>query len=390
MKAAATSTQRPHDAKLLVVDAAGRLQHAPRSALPHFLQPGDLLVANDAATLPASLHGLHVPSGQPVEVRLAGRRSLAVDDVREFTAIVFGAGDHRTRTEDRPAPPALHIGDALALGPLRAEVLHTLGHPRLITLRFEGTPDAIWAGLAHHGRPIQYAHLHTPLALWDVWTRVAALPVAFEPPSAGFVLDWQMLQALRERGVGFATLTHAAGISSTGDDALDARLPFDEPYHLPEATVHAIGLAHARGGRVVALGTTVTRALEHAASTRGLRAGTGVATQRIGAHTRLLVVDALISGTHEPGSSHHGLLQAFADHALLRRIDQTLESNGYRTHEFGDSVLIERAGMGSAEVEPSRARRLSGLGRRSEIGPQRGQFLPGLQAHSRSYGTKSR
>jgi S-adenosylmethionine:tRNA ribosyltransferase-isomerase len=355
MKAATTATQRPHDAKLLVMDSAGRLQHAPRSALPHFLQPGDLLVANDAATLPASLYGLHVESRQPVEVRLAGRRSLAVDDVREFTAIVFGAGDHRTRTEDRPAPPALHSGDALALGPLRAEVLHTLGHPRLITLRFEGTPDAIWAGLAHHGRPIQYAHLPAPLALWDVWTRVAARPVAFEPPSAGFVLDWQMLRGLRERGVGFATLTHAAGISSTGDDVLDARLPFDEPYHLPAATVRAIDLAHARGGRVIALGTTVTRALEHAASTRGLSAGMGVATQRIGAHTRLQVVDALVSGTHEPGSSHHGLLQAFADNALLRRIDQALESNGYRTHEFGDSVLIERAGMAPAEAMPSRA-----------------------------------
>ena len=261
MKAATTPTQRPRDARLLVVDADGHLHHAARSALPSFLRPGDLLVANDAATLPASLSGQHVTSNQPIEVRLAGRRSLAVDDVREFTAIVFGAGDHRTRTEDRAAPPPLQAGDALALGPLRAEVVRTEGHPRLVTLRFGGTPDSIWAGLARHGKPIQYAHMHEPLALWDVWTRVAALPVAFEPPSAGFVLDWQMLQALRERGVGFATLTHAAGISSTGDEALDARLPFDEPYHLPVATVHAIAQTQARGGRIVALGTTVTRAL---------------------------------------------------------------------------------------------------------------------------------
>jgi len=343
MKAATTPIQRPRDARLLVVDAAGRLHHAPRHALPSFLRPGDLLVANDAATLPASLSGVHEPTGAPIEVRLAGRRSLAVDDVREFTAIVFGEGDHRTRTEDRAQPPSLHRGDTLVLGPLRAQVVQTLGHPRLITLRFDGTPDAIWAGIARHGRPIQYAHVAEPLALWDVWTHVAALPVAFEPPSAGFVLDGQMLHALRERGVAFATLTHAAGISSTGDEALDARLPFDEPYHLPEATVHAIGQARARGGRIVALGTTVTRALEHAASAGGLRSGMGVATQRIGAHTRLRVVDALISGTHEPGTSHHGLLQAFASEALLQRVDQALESNAYRTHEFGDSVLIERA-----------------------------------------------
>jgi S-adenosylmethionine:tRNA ribosyltransferase-isomerase len=343
MKAATTPTPRPRDAKLLVVHADGRLQHAPRRALPEFLRTGDLLVANDAATLPASLHGLHGPSGQAIEVRLAGRRSLAVDAVHEFTAIVFGEGDHRTRTEDRAAPPALHAGDVLTLGPLHARVVSTLGHLRLIELRFEGDADAIWAGIARHGRPIQYAHLREPLALWDVWTRVAALPVAFEPPSAGFVLDWQLLQALRQRGVGFATLTHAAGISSTGDEALDARLPFDEPYHLSAGTVNAVAQTHARGGRVVALGTSVTRALEHAAEHGPLRNGMGVATQRITARTRLRVVDALLSGTHEPGSSHHELLQALVGPAVLRRIDHTLDSNGYRTHEFGDSVLIERA-----------------------------------------------
>lgn len=350
MKAAHQPVQRPLDAKLLVADAAGQVRHASRAALPSLLRAGDLLVANDAATLPASLGGVHGPSGKAIEVRLVGRRSLAVDDVREFTAIVFGAGDHRTRTEDRAAPPPLHGGDMLHLGPLHATVVHTLGHPRLITLRFEGDADSIWAGIARHGKPIQYAHMHEPLALWDVWTRVAALPVAFEPPSAGFVLDWQLLQRLRERGIGFATLTHAAGISSTGDPALDALLPFDEPYHLPEATARAAVHTRARGGRVIALGTTVTRALEHAAASGSLRSGPGVATQRIGPHTQLRVVDALLSGTHEPGASHHTLLQAFVGTSLLRRIDAALESNGYRTHEFGDSVLVERALSAAAPV----------------------------------------
>jgi len=287
MKAATLPTQRPRDAKLLIVDAAGGIAHAPRLQLAEHLQPGDLLVANDAATLPASLRGVHGPSRTTIEVRLAGRRSLAVDDVREFTAIVFGAGDHHTRTEDRVAPPPLRAGDALMLGPLRATVLRTLAHPRLVALRFDGTPDAIWAGIARHGKPIQYAHLAEPLALWDVWTQVAALPVAFEPPSAGFVLDWALLGALKRRGIGFATLTHAAGISSTGDAALDARLPFDEPYHLSAATVQAIARTQAMGSRVVALGTTVTRALEHAAArSGGMRAGDGLADQRIVAGER--------------------------------------------------------------------------------------------------------
>jgi S-adenosylmethionine:tRNA ribosyltransferase-isomerase len=339
MNAARAPTQRPADAKLLVVEADGRLQHAPRGRLADLLRVGDLLVANDAATLPASLSGVHLRSGLPVEVRLAGRRSLAEDDVHEFVAIVFGAGDHRTPTEQRALPPTLFARDALALGPLHAQVLHTLSHPRLIALRLDGTPDAIRAGIARHGKPVQYAHLPAPMKLWDVWTRVAARPVAFEPPSAGFLLDWQLLHRLRERGIGFATLTHAAGLSSTGDAALDARLPFDEAYHLPEATIAAMRRAQARGGRVVALGTTVTRALEHAAS-RGLRAGDGVADQRLGAHTRLQVVDAIVSGTHEPGTSHRELLRAFASDAVLSRADAELAARGYLTHEFGDSVLI--------------------------------------------------
>src|SRR5205085_2410704 len=154
---------------------------------------------------------------------------------------------------------------------LTASVECLLGHPRLVSLRFDGTPDAIWAGLAHHGRPIQYAHVPVPLALWDVWTSIAGPPVAFESPSAGFALDWGTLAALRGRGIAFATLTHAAGISSTGDIELDRRLPFDEPYRIPPATAAAIRRVRARGGRVVAVGTTVVRALEHAATLEPLR-----------------------------------------------------------------------------------------------------------------------
>src|SRR5215207_6912009 len=214
MIAATRPTQRPPDAKLLVVDAGRRIDHAPRSAFVEFLRPGDLVVANDAATLPASLRGVHGRTGAPVEVRLAGRPSLAPEDVSRFSAVVFGEGDFRTRTEDRAAPPALSEGERLVLGPLRATVERTLGHARLVSLLFDGSPDEVWAGLARHGRPIQYAHLQQPLALWDVWTRFAGPPVAFEPPSAGFALDWRALAAMRARGVEFETITHAAGASS--------------------------------------------------------------------------------------------------------------------------------------------------------------------------------
>ena len=343
MIAADRAVQRPPDAKLLVVDASRQIGHAPRSAFVEFLRRGDLVVANDAATLPASLRGVHGRTGAPVEVRLAGRPSLAPEDVRRFSAVLFGEGDFHTRTEDRTAPPQLLNGDRLVLGPLRATVERTLGHARLVSLLFDGTADEVWAGLARHGRPIQYAHMHEPLALWDVWTRIAGPPVAFEPPSAGFALDWRALATMRARGVEFETITHAAGISSTGDEELDRLLPFDEPYRIPVATANAVGRAKAGGGRVVAVGTTVVRALEHAAASDGrLRAGFGLATQRLGAESRLRVVDAILSGTHEAGTSHYELLRAFLDDDTLRRTTAELDARGYLTHEFGDSVLIER------------------------------------------------
>ena len=344
MKAATKPVQRPVDARLLAIDADGELRDLPRARLAELFEPGDVLIANDAATLPASLAGVHEPSAAPIEVRLAGRPSLDATDVDRFTAIVFGGGDHRTPTEHRADPPPMRPGDGLRIGPLTATVRRTFAQRRHIEVGFNVPPDAVWSGIAAHGRPIQYAHIVEPLALWDVWTAVAARPVAFEPPSAGFVLDWALLDALRRRGVGFQTLTHAAGLSSTGDPALDALLPFDEAYELPAATVAAIAAAHADRHRVVALGTTVARALEHAASRPGpLRAGPALATQRLGPDSLLRVVDAIVSGTHEAGTSHYELLRAFADDAVLARADRLLEQRGYRTHEFGDSVWIERA-----------------------------------------------
>ena len=351
MIAATQPSQRPADARLLVVDAHGRMRHAKRDDFFTHLRAGDLVIANDAATLPASLRGTHERTGGEIEVRLAGRRSLSPRDVRSFSAIVFGAGDFHTPTERRPAPPSLAVGDRLALGPLRATVTALLGHPRLISIAFDGTVDSIWAGIARHGRPIQYAHMSAPLSLWDVWTAVAGPPAAFEPPSAGFVLDWRALAEMRRRGISFATITHAAGLSSTGDEALDAHLPFDEPYEIPVATALAIDDARAEHRRIVAVGTTVVRALEHAgADGRSIRPGPGLATERLTPSTTLHVVDIILSGVHEPGTSHYQLLGAFASEATLARADEMMNAASYRTHEFGDSVLIERADDGMAEV----------------------------------------
>jgi S-adenosylmethionine:tRNA ribosyltransferase-isomerase len=249
------------------------------------------------------------------------------------------------RTEDRPQPPALATGDKFVLGPLHATVERILGHPRLVRLVFDGSSKEILEGLAHHGRPIQYSHVRSPMALWDVWTPIAGPPVAFESPSAGFALDWRTLSSLKERGVRFATITHASGISSTGDPELDALLPFDEPYFIPPSTALSLRDARKRNGRIIAVGTSVVRALEAAAGLdSSVRAGDGVATQRIGSASRLRVVDAILSGTHEPDTSHHELLHAFVDDETLAQMDWELNLCDYRTHEFGDSVLVERIG----------------------------------------------
>lgn len=344
-----TRHSRADDTRLLILPASGEPIDGRRASLADFLRPGDLVVANDAMTVPASLHGIHDATGAPIELRLAGLIDPDGGDLRRSIAVVFGAGDFRTRTEDRPLPPTLASCDRLIFGALRATVGRPLGHPRLVAVRFDGSLEAMWRGLARHGRPIQYAHAPHLLALWDVWTPIAAAPVAFEPPSAGFAINWALLAALERRGIGFVTLTHAAGISSTGDTQLDRRLPLDEAYRIPAVTAHAIDEARRRGGRIVAIGTTVVRALEHAAgdgrnaARRGeVRFGAGVATQRIGSASQLRVVDMIVTGVHEPGTSHHELLRAFADDDGLRRADSLLASHGYRRHEFGDSILLER------------------------------------------------
>ena len=337
-----TPVQRPVWGRVLVAGRDGRIEHWRRRDLVRLFREGDLVIANDAATLPASLSGRHASSGREIEVRLAGRDSL--DQVTRFSAVLFGSGDFRTPTEDRPLPPAVRPGDRLLLGPLRARVVGLHHHPRLIALEFDGSPGAIWEGLVRHGRPIQYSHLRSPLALWDTWSPIAGPPVAFEPASAGFVLDWEALGAMKRQGVRFATITHAAGISSTGDAALDAQLPFDEPYRISASTAAAISQVRERGGRTIAIGTTVVRAVEHAAMLHEpVRAGEAVASQRIDASTRLRIIDAILTGTHEPGTSHYDMLRAFADRPRLSQIDQALNASGYRTHEFGDSLFLEES-----------------------------------------------
>lgn len=336
MRAASAPRARGERRLLLFDRRSGAVGDAQLDDLPTLVRPGDLFVVNDAATLPASLPA-RAPSGAPIEVRLVRAR----DDGRRWQAVLFGAGDWRTPTEHRPAAEALRAGDRLEVAGLPATVSElSRTSVRLFDLVFESDPDVVWAALYRRGRPIQYAHVPEPLALWSVQTAYAARPWAAEAPSAGVPLDWSLLSALRARGVGLAAITEGAGLSSTGDPAIDAALPLPERFEVPAATVRAVNAARARGGRVVAVGTSVVRALESAAASGELRPARGETDLVIGPGYRPRAVDGLFTGLHEPTASHFALLQAFAPPAQLGAAYAHAERGGYLGHEFGDTNLI--------------------------------------------------
>jgi S-adenosylmethionine:tRNA ribosyltransferase-isomerase len=305
--------------------------------LSRVLHPGDLLVVNDAATLPASLQGV-TESGAPIEIRLAGSQPDG-----SWRAVLFGAGDWRTRTERRPPPPRLGVGAELHFIGLRATITAIDAvTPRLITLRFDAHDSDLWRALYRAGRPVQYSYTTQPLALWDVQTVYSGRPWAVEPPSAGLPLTSDLLLELRRQGVGIARVTHAAGLSSTGDAGLDARLPLAERYEVPQATVHAVESAWARRGRVIAVGTSVTRALESAAAAGAGRLveSQGSTDLVLGPGSLLHVVDGIVTGVHEADTSHYRLLETFAPRALLDRAHAFASLHGYQGHEFGDGILL--------------------------------------------------
>jgi S-adenosylmethionine:tRNA ribosyltransferase-isomerase len=325
------------DVRMLLVDPAARaLGETGVSALPALLTPRDLVVVNDAATLPASF-AARSEAGAPVEIRL-----LEAPLEASTRAVLLGAGDHRTPTEHRPPPPELAVGDVLLAGDDQWVVAQVSPlSPRLVTLAWPGDLAQRFELVYRRGRPVQYSYVPEPLALWDVQTLFATRPWAVEMPSAARPLAAATLAALRERGVPIATLTHAAGLSSTGDARIDAVLPLPERYDIPQATVALIEATRQAGGRVLAIGTTVVRALEDSAKRHGrVVAGSGTATLVLGAEQSPQVVSGLLSGIHMPGESHYRLLQSFVDRDTLARSAELARTREYRQHEFGEACLV--------------------------------------------------
>jgi S-adenosylmethionine:tRNA ribosyltransferase-isomerase len=329
---------RPAQERLLTVDPRRRDIHDVHIGdLPALLRAGDIVVVNDAATLPASLRA-RGPDGEDLEIRL-----MADDGDNRWTALLLGGGSWKRRTEDRPSPRRYALGTALQLDGMSARI--EAGSPvssRLVKLAFDRSGEAFWEALYRAGRPIQYSYVAGPLRLWHVQSTYASRPWAVEQPSAGRPLNGELLCALIARGIRLAPVTHATGISSTGDPELDALLPLPERFDIPAETAEAIALARRRGGRVIAVGTSVVRALEGSATQQGgtLAAGSGITDLRIGPDTPLRVVEGILTGFHEPSGAHFSLLQAFAPRGLLDAAYAHAEAEGYLNHEFGDSTLI--------------------------------------------------
>jgi len=332
-----------HAVWLVAIDPGG--ERAPRlerfAALPQLLRAGDLVVVNDAATLPASLPGT-TADGSELELRLSGPV-----DAGRLSGVVFGPGDHHIRTEDRAPPPRIARGDRLTIAGMSASVISVAG--RRVELAIHTDGDTLWQTLYAVGAPVQYAHRSERLPLWSVQTSYAARPWAAEMPSAGRPLTWDVVLGLRRAGVDVATLTHAAGLSSTGDDALDRALPWPERYEIPRRTIDAVRATRLRGDRIVAIGTTVVRALEAAAYDDGdpptdggpaIRGGSGIATLRLDPGYRPRIVSGLVSGLHVPGESHFELLSAFAPAEQLRKALALAAHHGLSSHELGDACLI--------------------------------------------------
>ena len=326
-------------ARLLTVDAQ-REGHdiAPIDALPDRLAPGDLIVLNDAATLPSSLSGTG-PGGEAIELRLA--RSLGGS---RWIAAVLGAGDWRTPTEDRPPPPALAPGDVVAIGPgFAAHVVQNAG-PRLVAIRLEADRGEWLQAVYRSGQPVRYSYLGGPVPIGAFQTAFATRPWASEAPSAALPLSWAILLAARRTGIGLATLTHAAGLSSIDGGSIDRALPLPERSAIGEATIAAIDATRAAGHRVIAAGTTVVRALEGRFAQHGsaLRAGVSETDLVIGGGFVPRVVDGLLTKIHAPDEPHFAVLAAFAPADRLEAAFADAGRRGLRNHEFGDAALLLR------------------------------------------------
>jgi S-adenosylmethionine:tRNA ribosyltransferase-isomerase len=307
----------------------GALAHARFRDLPSFLEPGDLLVVNTSATLPAAVDAR---LGQrPVELRLSS--PVPVDGVNHWVVELRIPSDGGA-LPFRPAP----IGARLDLpGGVHADLLAPYARGDRLSLARLQLGEPVETYLNRHGRPIRYGYVPREWPLVAYQTVFALEPGSAEMPSAGRPFTAELVAQLVAHGVQIAPVVLHTGVSSPEA----SETPYPERYRVPAATARLVNAVRGWGGRVVAVGTTVVRALETVAAPDGTVAGGKGWTRLVVTPRRgLRAVDGLLTGWHEPESSHLQLLEAAAGPELLARSYDAALSRGYLWHEFGDVHLI--------------------------------------------------
>ena len=298
--------------------------------LPSVLEAGDLLVVNTSATIPAAFDGC-LPDGEPIVVHLSGSLpgDLWLTEIR--------------RPHDGATVP-MHVAHAVDVALLAGGTVHLLapfaGSERLWLATLDVGGDVLTYALAH-GRPIRYHHVHRDWPLSTYESVFAREPGSAEMPSASRPFTHAVVTDLVTRGVLVTPLLLHTGVSSLeGGEA-----PYPERYRVPATTAVNINAVRKGRGRVVAVGTTVVRALATVTDERGtVHPGEGWTEVVVSPDRPVRSVDGLVTGWHEPESSHLMMLEAFASADVLSRAYAAALDLGYLWHEFGDSHLILRAG----------------------------------------------
>ncbi len=321
----------PRDRARMLVSRAttGQLSHHRFGDLPGLLRPGDLIVVNTSGTLPAAVRAVaSAPAGPELAVHFSGPRPDGswLVELRAIRAPATVPHPGGTPGEVIELPGGAELT-------LDRRVTGRLWQARLST--------AVVPYLLRYGVPIRYSYVRQDWPLAAYQTVFATRPGSAEMPSASRPFSPEVVTRLVAGGITFAPLTLDTGVSSLeGDEE-----PYPEPFDVPPATARLVNLTRRTGGRVIAAGTTVVRALETAA--RAEPAGDGMVAAAAGwtghvvtPEVPLLAVDGLLTGLHEPRSSHLRMLAAFAGADLLRRCYQAAVAERYLWHEFGDVHLL--------------------------------------------------
>lgn len=323
--------------RLLVADADQGVVHTRFDHLADHLRPGDIVVVNDSATVAGQLDAVSDRHGAVV-VHLA----TPLDDGSWVVEV------RRAPDADRAVLDAV-AGDVLEIAAGRARLRLAAPYPREGSSP-TGAGNRLWRATAQgadltdvarrYGRPIAYGYLADRYPLSDYQTVFGIRPGSAEMPSAGRPFTTDLITRLVSRGVAVAPITLHTGVSS--QEAGEA--PQAERFAVPASTAAAVNAARAGGGRVVAVGTTVTRALESAVVTDddGARVveASGWTERVVTPADPPRVVDGLVTGWHDPAASHLLLVEAVAGPGLTQAAYRAASEAGYLWHEFGDSCLL--------------------------------------------------